>query len=147
MAATLKLNDTKDMLSIIRSDGTVSDTMSTADVESTILSLGLARADMVPNIPTDWPSGQKATTFRNPLWAVETNQLADDILLHLRHETFGWLHFALGKTEVARLAVPLAKFALEPRANDSEPGSDRAKALKKTAASIFPFDREKARPS
>jgi hypothetical protein len=66
---------------------------STAVVESDIAVLGLARTRLLPAVPESWPGGRVAGCYRDPAYSIEHDALAGDVLIHLRDERFGWLHY------------------------------------------------------
>jgi hypothetical protein len=66
---------------------------STAVVESDIALLGLARTRLLPAVPESWPGAMVAGCYRDPAYSIEHDALAGDVLIHLRDERFGWLHY------------------------------------------------------
>ena len=66
---------------------------STAVVQSDIAVLGLARTRLLPAVPESWPGGLVAGCYRDPAYSIEHDALAGDVLIHLRDERFGWLHY------------------------------------------------------
>src|SRR5580704_8069179 len=84
--------------------------MTTAAVEANIKALGEMRSVMLPGIPERWER-QTVNCYRDPAWAVENDRLAGDVLLHLRHERFGWLHFVIAKAEARKLGEALIAHA------------------------------------
>lgn len=74
--------------------------MTTAEVDSSLLHLAAARSALLPEIPQTWEGGKVTeNVMRDPAWRLETDRLAGDSLLHLRHPHFGWVHFIFSKAE------------------------------------------------
>jgi hypothetical protein len=86
----------------------VSITWSTADLQKTIENLGKVREIMQPEVPNQpFPLGQVVPDARNPTWSVEPIRGESDSLLHLRHPSYGWLHFFLPNSEARKLGDEL----------------------------------------
>ena len=89
--------------------------MDTEAVEAALQMFGLARAEMLPAVPAEWPRGQMVRgVFRDPAFDMEADQLAGDPLLHIRHQRFGWLHFIITKAEARKLGEALIAQADAP---------------------------------
>ena len=101
-------------LVLIHSDGVHSDIMSTAEVESSIAALAVARDNMVPPIPETWTPLTAVEAERDPRWFPETDHLAGDFLLHLRDHHFGWRHYIFSKAEARKLGEALIAQADAP---------------------------------
>lgn len=95
----------------------------TGALDEHIQNLGMMRTGMKPSIPKVWKLGQPvAGVYRDPAvmlerdvkWSLETDQLAGDALLHMRHERFGWLHFIITKSIAADLAKQIVAIAQAP---------------------------------
>jgi hypothetical protein len=82
--------------------------MSAETVDLTIENMGFARGHMLPPVPSEWKSGQVVKAFRDPMWSIEPDALASDIIVHMRHH-FGWMHFALSRKYAEHLAATILK--------------------------------------
>lgn len=88
--------------------------MSAEGAEIVINELALWRSEMLPDIPAKWES-KTVLAHRDVAWSLETDSLAGDSLLHLRHPHFGWLHFIFSKSEAKRIGeLLLAQANAEP---------------------------------
>lgn len=86
-----------------------------AQVDAALALLGAARVKMLPAYPATWERGQMVRdVHRNPVWLQETDQLAGDVLLHLRDPRFGWLHFIFSKDEARKLGAEMIAWADRP---------------------------------
>lgn len=85
----------------------------TDDVDKLLQNVGLWRTGMQPRIPEKWES-QRVTAYRNPTIMIESDQLAGDVMLHIRNERFGWLHFVITKSIAADLAKQFAAITQAP---------------------------------
>ena len=89
--------------------------LATAAVDSALAALAMARTGMVPAVPATWKEEQTVKhCYRDPPWSIETDRLAGDVVLHLRDERFGWLHYVIGKANALELAAALANIAVLP---------------------------------
>lgn len=73
--------------------------------------LGAARTGLKPPVSPEWALGQNVKCFRNPVWSFELEPLAGDLVLHLRDERFGWLHYVIDKDECGKFAGIFAAVA------------------------------------
>lgn len=81
---------------------------STADLEKMLGQLGKLREIMQPEVPNEpFPMGQVVAVIRNPTWTAEPTRGESDSLLHLRHPSYGWLHFFLPNSEARKLGDEL----------------------------------------
>jgi hypothetical protein len=64
-------------------------------IEQDIAGLGDLRAELTPPVAETWPGGPVSGCRRDPAYSIEHDALAGDVLLHLRDERFGWLHYII----------------------------------------------------
>jgi len=74
------------------------------DLEQHITSLGGFRALMKPEIPREFPLGQRVQVIPDPIWVSEPEMMRGDTLLHIRDPRYGWLHYMLTKSSTEKLA-------------------------------------------
>ena len=98
-----KLEEDRKKVTInLATDPPVSLELETAAVDELLRSLGSLRAHMTPEHGYDDPRGKKTEgAIINPRWAVETELMNRDILLHIRDPRFGTLSFLLPR-DIAR---------------------------------------------
>jgi hypothetical protein len=73
-------------------------------IDQDIAALGAMRAELLPPVPETWPGGLVRGVRRDPAWSIEGDALAGDVLVHLRHEGFNWLHFIYTRDQARRFA-------------------------------------------
>lgn len=116
---TMELNEGRNVLTLIwpGAEPKTIVSMPTERVDETIKQLAFWRSAMLPEIPQAWTPGTIETFHRDPKMILETDQLAGDALLHVRHPHFGWLHFILSKSEARKIGdALLAQANAEPPA-------------------------------
>jgi hypothetical protein len=91
------------------------------EVDKMIEMLGMMRSSMQPEVPKDFPFGQKVSAVPDPHWRSEPDLLRGHSLLHLRHPGFGWLHYLMPPQEAKRLAEILQAQA-ETQPQSLQPG-------------------------
>ncbi len=73
-------------------------------VEDTLEQLGNYRADMWPDVPSNFQLGQQVRAISNPRWATEPTLETGETLLHIRDPRFGWLHYVIPRDEARKLS-------------------------------------------
>lgn len=111
---SIEIFPSEDRKSVVFRGDTFVSTMSTSELEATMLALGRCRGTMVPEIPMTWTPNQPVECFRDPKMDFEGEQLAGDLVWHIRHELYGWLHFVISKDTFAKLAAGFAAIAAAP---------------------------------
>ncbi len=84
----------------------------TKSVEQEIAGLGDLRANLVPAVPETWPGGV-CTCLRNPAYSVEMSAL-DEVMIHVRDERFGWLHYVMSREQATQFAEMIVKVQAGP---------------------------------
>jgi hypothetical protein len=98
--------------------------LTTADVDTSIEALGRVRPDMEPPIPSKWQRGQTVTCRRNPAWDFEASALGGELMLHLRDERYGWLHYVIDKETAGKMGLALLSIRTSGAAGDAGEGLD-----------------------
>lgn len=91
-----------------------------AGIENLLRKLGDFRSAMEQRVPKTFERGQKVAAISNPRWLLEQDIMLGVSLVHLRDPRYGWLHFALPKSEAANFGKVLLQQA-ESSPNGPEP--------------------------
>jgi hypothetical protein len=96
--------------------------LSTAEVENVLKNLGEFRSAMKPLVAARFQQTRKVAAVINPTWAIESEMLLGNALLHLRDTRFGWLHFNLPREKARKIGEHLIRLADAP-----PPGPEQSK--------------------
>ena len=86
-------------------------TLSTQEVEDLVTSLGDFRAEMSPQVATQWDPSLGAVAIPDPVWSSEPQMLLEGSLVHIRDPRFGWLHFFFPPKDARALGEALLRQA------------------------------------
>ncbi|MFM0310139.1 hypothetical protein P0D71_20360 [Paraburkholderia sp. RL17-383-BIF-A] len=87
-----------------------------ADLDAVIEHLGVLRAAMRPEVPTEPLRTHQYVIEIDPCWHTEKHPLHDGAVLFLRHSGLGWAGFALPAENLAKLHHALTRHLEDSRA-------------------------------
>lgn len=79
----------------------------TNEFDAFIAALGKARENMLERPPRDFEAKGEVHGTIDPRWQVQKQAGTGTPVMSLRHEGFGWLHFAIPKAEAEKLGHAL----------------------------------------
>jgi hypothetical protein len=119
----LELSEDRETLTItITRDPVVGLSLDAHATDFIIHEIGKARAAMEPPHSLDDPRGKPVEAILAPRWAVESDRLTPDLILHIRDPRFGILAFAIPRDQARTLAETLNSLLAAP---DHTPPSEK----------------------